>query len=391
MIARVAGREEPRSCGPEARTGVAFDFMSHRLRLVAPFVLTCLGCGGASSADATAPPDASDSGGPAFVPGDVPSSPPTEDTTTTPSIDLPQVDAAEPGASPAVEEVVEPPPADDVGGPPPVDAGEPPPPTGAVPLNINVSTLLGLGDSVGKGCCTEGSDKYAFFKMLVANDDAKYPGWAGFDVTSTWVTLQDTKNLAKSGATSADVLDAQVSGLAPVYSAPTLITIHVGGNDFNDHKPTQFLTNPGGVEADGKLLGKHLDQILTVLEDPKRFPAGAFVFVATIFSPTDDQCSFTGKPEFDGDWCQSLRTLGCVAPGWVDLLAGYNTEIAAAVAKHTNAVLVDTHAAFLGHGMNAPSPSDIWFNHDCVHPNAAGHHGLRKAFFTAMTGLAGTP
>ncbi len=265
------------------------------------------------------------------------------------------------------------------------DADPPPASSGGVPLNINVSTYINLGDSAGEGCCTDGGNQWSYFSMLEDNDPGKYPLWDGFDLPSTWPTIATRKNLADSGDTSADVKNDQLPKLAASYSAPVIITIHVGGNDFNDHKLMEFFTNPQKIAADGEQLEANIDAILTELESPARFPAGAYVFVANIFSPSDDQCGFSGKPEFDGKWCDALRTYGCLASGWVDHLTAYNQHIAAAVAKHDNAFLVDSHAAFLGHGMTSDEP---WFNKDCVHPNAAGHHAIRAAIFEAVTGLA---
>ncbi len=281
---------------------------------------------------------------------------------------------------------------------PPETQPEPDPPAepdGAVPPNINVSTYINLGDSAGEGCCTPSSNKWSYYNMMVSNDGSKYPQWAGLDLPAMWPTLQTKKNWADSGDTSGDVKQDQLPKFAGSYSAPVIVTIHVGGNDFNDHDIMDFVANPAKIEADGKLLGQNLDEILTFFADTSRFPAGAYVFVATIFSPTDDMCSFEGKSEFDGKWCKAIRNYGCLAGGWVDQLKAYNAEIASAVTKHPHATLADTHGAFLGHGMNHDNPenpayaagAESYFNSDCVHPNAAGHDAIRATFMAAIAGV----
>jgi len=310
------------------------------------------------------------------------SSPPPDPGPSQPDISVP-VDAApaDPGPEP------------DAGSAP--DAGSPPPPAGAVPLKINVTYYFNLGDSAGEGCCTEGGNKWAYYPMLVDNDDAKYPDYAGHDLPSTWPTLTTTKNWADSGDTSADLKKDQLPKFSKTYKAPVIVTIHIGGNDFNDHDIMDFLAKPQKIADDGKALEKNLDAILTFLEDPARFPAGSFVFVANIPSPTDGECSFTGKLEYNVKWCEKIRLFGCLAPGWVEQLESYNAHIASAVAKHENAHLADVHSAFLGHGLNADDPENpnylgpgaaIYYNTDCVHPNAAGHHAIRQVFYEAMTG-----
>ncbi len=65
----------------------------------------------------------------------------------------------------------------------------------------------------------------------------------------------------------------------------------------------QFIVNPKKVEADGVKLGNNIDQIATFFADKQRFPKGAWLFAANIFSPTDDACSFEAKPGYDGKWC----------------------------------------------------------------------------------------
>ena len=316
------------------------------------------------------------------------------------------------GLQPMPDDAVEPPGLDSVADTPSDDVDDtaepldavvpepdtgPPPPQGAVPPNINVTTYINLGDSAGEGCCTPGGNKWAYFEMLTNNDDAKYPQWAGSDLPATWATVSEMTNWADSGDTSGDVKKDQLPKFAPTYASPVIVTIHVGGNDFNDHKIMDFLAKPAQIAADGELLESNLSAVLSFFENPARFPAGAFVFVANIFSPTDDTCGFEGKPAYDGGWCDKIRSFGCLAPAWVEQLKAYNTHIANAVAGHPSATLVDTHAAFLGHGMNFDDPAGPhyigpgavnYFNTDCVHPNAAGHHAIRAAFFEAMTGMA---
>ena len=275
-------------------------------------------------------------------------------------------------------------------------ADVPPSAKGSLPAGIQIGFWANLGDSVAAGCCTDGNDKYQYFKMLLTNDGSEYAAWAGHDLMTLHPGLKAV-NWGKSGADSADVIAKQLPKFASSYGVPVLVTLHVGGNDFNDHDFKRFIANSAKVEADGVKLGGNIDEIAKFFADKQRFPKGAWVFVAYIFSPTDDVCTFKAKAGYNGKWCQALSTMGCLAGNWVKVLQSYNQEINKAVAQHPHAFIVDDHAAFLGHGLNhddANNPfyegsSVNYFNTDCVHPNAAGHHAIRATFFAAIHGFGG--
>jgi hypothetical protein len=103
------------------------------------------------------------------------------------------------------------------------------------------------------------------------------------------------------------------------------------------------------------------------------------VIVGTVYDPSDGtgDASRVGLPPW---------------PAGVDILADLNAELRAVAAKH-GARLADIHGHFLGHGLRSGNPAqgnprpanrDLWYC-NIIEPNAWGAHGVRTAFWQAIT------
>jgi hypothetical protein len=103
------------------------------------------------------------------------------------------------------------------------------------------------------------------------------------------------------------------------------------------------------------------------------------VFEAAIYDPTD------GNGDFRGANCPS--PLNLIDPQSTDpFFTNWNGVMNGVVGNYPVGTIVDTHGRFKGHGVSHLRDGSSWFVSDCIHPNAAGHDRLRRAFWEIVTG-----
>lgn len=257
----------------------------------------------------------------------------------------------------------------------------------AAPLvGREISLHLNLGDSVGAGYNAEGlnGESGRAYARLVYDNHPSTPAYAAHNVRALnpGAVFVDR---AKSGSTSHDVVGQ--TGALPESSLDTLVTIYVGGNDFNDEIGTMLESSQtqAAIQKWEANMGVVMDRLRAAYHEPA---AGRelVVTLATIHEPTDTQLSI--PPGYTKDFCATLQQLTKLGDGtkqavWANYQM-FNLAIES-FADAQGAVLIDAEAYFVGHGLNAPA-GEQWIDDDCAHFTDLGHHELRREVWRLLTG-----
>jgi len=273
-----------------------------------------------------------------------------------------------------------------------VPDADPSEPTAAIPMDAidQLSLYIIIGDSVAAGYDATGRNGeggHGFARLVYANHGA-YPAYAGHDLRSLHPGAQLAR-VAESGATSADALSnlrSALSGDLPA-SVPgdVLVSINVGGNDFNDD--IRIIIDPTSTAAVTAQLRSNLAEMFSLLRERYEDSAAGKVvtfLVDDVQDPTDGMGTI--PPTFDDDFCGTINNplfIPALRDQALANLATLNAGIAEEVTTQ-NGVLVGFHDGFIGHGMNATT--DRWLSNDCTHPNDTGHDALRRIVWESLTG-----
>lgn len=263
-------------------------------------------------------------------------------------------------------------------GPGTVDAGAPPPMAAIDALTV----YLNLGDSFGAGYNAGSGRGYA---ALLCENVPAYPAWVGHDLSSAAPGLR-CRNRAESGATSDDVAGGQSAVLPDPGAGDAIVTVYVGGNDFNDNLQTII------SETATRLAISRWEQNLAVVVSRLRAryddPANGRVLVlvlATIHDPTGGLGTI--PPTFDRGFCATIQSplfTPALRARAIANLGAFNDAIRAFAAAN-GAIVLDSEALFRAHGMNAPA-GDRWLDDDCTHGTDEGHHQVRRELWRLLTG-----
>jgi lysophospholipase L1-like esterase len=251
------------------------------------------------------------------------------------------------------------------------DAGFPPAPIDAID---SLDVYLNLGDSMGAGYNAGSGRGYA--PLLFQNHSA-YPAWAQATLQARHPTAGLT-NRARSGATSSDVV-GQSALLPDPRGGEAIVTVYAGGNDFNDDIRTML-----SASLTQTAINRWQQNMTTVLTRVRARYDQPIVVLATIHDPTGG--TGTIPANFNDGFCRTIRD-----PRFTDgfrmrvlaNLTAFNDAIRA-FAQAQGALLLDAHALFLAHGMNAQG-ADRWLDDDCAHATNEGHHQLRRELWRLLT------
>ena len=252
-----------------------------------------------------------------------------------------------------------------------------------VTANAKLGTYIALGDSISD----RGGVAPFFYDLLLKNDDAAYPGWKGKDLTTRYPGIQYVHGAVAGAVTgpytdraagSAPKLTDQIKKLGSAYPGDVLVTITIGGNDLNDHAG-DAVTNVDG--PDKTQFTANLQAVLAELSTPGRLGAGkVYIVEANIYDASDGKGNWlTGGPR-----CPPFNTGPKLD---LQVFDAWNGIINTAITATPNDTLLDIRKLFDGHGFNS---ADNWYFTDCIHPNAKGHHHLRREAWRAVTGEAPT-
>jgi hypothetical protein len=232
----------------------------------------------------------------------------------------------------------------------------------SAPLYLALGDDLSLDGEAGPG--TGAASR--FFR-----DDGRYAGFEDRDLGHRVPGLV-FRNLATEGATSAEVALEQVAALDEVAGELRIVTLTVGRADF--------LQIWGAESQTGEIAARDLAFSLEEILATARRAAGddGLLLVTNLPDPTDG----TGEwgAFVDAPWEEGLVVL--------DL---FNRTIEAAADEH-DALRVDLHAGFHGHGLAAADPDhplhDLgdpipWFV-DGWTPSDRGAHEIRRLLWEAV-------
>lgn len=258
------------------------------------------------------------------------------------------------------------------------------------------ATVVVVGDSISD-VGGRGPNEEPFYRtLLLRNDDAKWPEWKNFDLATCWELDPKTSvvKVSKNGAIgtltpgSADghVLLDQVKSLPATLPGPVLVIGTIGGNDIGSGLVSEITGTPADRQAKIDDFIKGFSEAMTELTRPDRFGAGVKVDVlmTDIYDPSGGTGNFFFEPGKEscpgalGHWPADRETRTPVAK--------WNNAMKAEAAKHPGVQLLGLRAAFEPHAVATP-PETNWYIKDCIHPNAAGHNGIRALFWDAMTKL----
>ena len=268
-------------------------------------------------------------------------------------------------------------------------------PTKACPAAVH-KTVVVVGDSIsdiGSGETREQQEPF-YRTLLVQNDDAKYPDWKGFDLTTCW-KLDATKvvKVSKGGAIAtqktdgkASILFDQVKSLPATLEGPVLVVGSIGGTDVLAGLTNVLFGDTAKAKADVEAYVKGFGAAMGELTKPDRFGAGVKVdvLITNIFDPSDGTGRFRFTPE--DRKCTGSFQLWPEGQATEPALVEWNTAMSTEAAKYPGVALLDLKALYKGHDVNQPAESN-WFYKDCIHPNTAGHNGIRGLFWKGIVGL----
>jgi lysophospholipase L1-like esterase len=261
-------------------------------------------------------------------------------------------------------------------------------------------TLVIVGDSISdNGGSGGGSAQEPFYrKLLVRNDDAKYPDWKGFDLATCWGLDPSTGvvKASKGGAVATvpagnspndkGILLNQTTGLPATLAGPVLVVGTIGGNDVSAGLVTVLTGKPEQVKAKIDAFAAGFGAAMTELTKADRFGAGVKVDVlmTNVYDPSGGTGHFYYEPKAAacpgalGFWPDEKET--------ATQLAQWNSAMAAEAAKHPTVTLLELNAPFASHAVSTPADTN-WFYEDCIHPSSLGHNAVRGVFWAGMRAL----
>ena len=237
-------------------------------------------------------------------------------------------------------------------------------------MAAKVANYISIGDSMSIDCYPHYdlsrlkpnvSERVGAASLLFKNVDDVWPEFERKDLSSAYPGIRFC-NLAEDGATTFDFLDTRYLDLIKDTSTQlSIITITLGGNDL-----LQLLANRiDNMEAAVAEILVRYEGVMTLLV--QALPRAVCV-LSTIYDPSDGSGDLPGF----GNVNEKLH--------WLDFL---NQGIKASAKKHC-ALVVDTHAHFLGHGLSAPQSERWYWAPSIIEPGARGASELRRLWYDIL-------
>lgn len=235
-----------------------------------------------------------------------------------------------------------------------------------------------LGDSITAG---DGENDWdLLYKELLQENQRPWTGFDDIDLETSFPSVTEVVDVSRGGATTDTMLSQQIPDLEEELAFPaageTIVVFTIGGNDLQ--AALAPFSNPEAIA--NSVLGR-LEEIVTWLQDPARFPDGVHIYATNVYEPSDGT-GYNADCFFGIDYSDKIGTLD-----------DYN-EAMRSMGEEMGFSVVDLRGHFLGHGHNhadsgidvydADDPS-LWMLDDCIHPNKRGHHEVRRLFHAAIT------
>jgi lysophospholipase L1-like esterase len=244
--------------------------------------------------------------------------------------------------------------------------------------------LLGIGDSITAGLGAKSKD-HSYFNRLIANPSDEFDDMEGLCLMNVLPNLA-SKNIAVSGSTSLDHLEAIKTRLTPFPEEQFgIIVFTTGGNDlihsYGRMPPKEGAMYGATLEQAKPWINAFEDRLQEMIECiTSLFPGGCEIYLADIYDPTDGV----------GD------APSVYLPPWKDGLAihaRYNSILHECAERTENVHLVPLHKTFLGHGAHCrqfwrthydSKDPHYWFYSNIEDPNDRGYDAIRRIFLTTI-------
>jgi lysophospholipase L1-like esterase len=251
----------------------------------------------------------------------------------------------------------------------------------------DVRLHLNLGDSVAAGFNAAGNNGpggRAYARLLFENHP-DHPDWQADHLRALFPDAE-LVDRSQSGATSADVV-LQTLAL-PETAGDAVVTIYVGGNDFNDDAATMLV--PEKTDETIARWKEHMTSVVSAVREAYRAPdrgREVAIALATIHEPTDGMLSIPAA--YDDGFCAMLSQLDALDDETKQTIYANYLAFNDAIRAHAEAlaidVVVDAQRLFTGHGLN--TELERWIDDDCAHLTDAGHHALRSEVWSLLAPL----
>jgi lysophospholipase L1-like esterase len=243
-----------------------------------------------------------------------------------------------------------------------------------IPPTAQLGTYIVLGDSISD----RGGVGPYFYDELKTDLTAKYPNLM-YVHAAVQGAITDEYSDNKPMHGTRPLLVTQIKGLANNYPGDILVTITIGGNDLVAHA-TEAISG-GSLDAAVRAeLTTHLDAELGELAMPGRLGSGkVYIILANIYDFSD------GMGNFATLRCPPYANVNAMKDSTT--FAAWNADMLTAVQKVQGSIY-NMHDDFQGHGFNNKVADQVWYNTDCIHPNAKGHDEIRRAIYKLVTGTA---
>lgn len=227
-----------------------------------------------------------------------------------------------------------------------------------------------LGDSITFGYGINTTDNQ-YKNLLVENNDRRWPDFTGDDLTGRF-GAPEVLDASRNGAETDDLVGQIDTLRSQGTDGHTAVFVTIGGNDL-----VGALTTPGALDSIGATVEANIAEAVDELQ--ALYPDSSVLFT-NVYEPTDG--------EGQTNACFMGLTVEAAEPALQDT----NGRLLA-LAKDREFAYVDLRGHFLGHGHNharetieaydSDDPT-LWLQDDCIHPNARGHHELRRLFLAAL-------
>jgi lysophospholipase L1-like esterase len=262
---------------------------------------------------------------------------------------------------------------------------EGPPPAFPIEGLDDLRLYINIGDSLAAGYNASGLNGSGGkgYARLVLENHPDYPSYAAHSLRALYPDVQFV-DISHSGDTSSEALSRVRDATLPAVDGDVLVSLTCGGNDFNNEITVMILRSATEIAAAS--LQSNYREIFSIIRARYEDTAAGHevVFLVTnIHDPTGG----TGAvpPGLSDGFCGLLSDPRVIPVRGAAIanLEFFNSKISEVTAE-LGGYLVDNHAVFFDHGMNAGS--DCWIDTDCVHPLNIGHHELRREEWFVLTG-----
>jgi lysophospholipase L1-like esterase len=246
-----------------------------------------------------------------------------------------------------------------------------------------LTQLAILGDSVAAAAGVQ--HRNAFDGLLVANDDARYPDFAGKDLAHVASRELVVVDLATIAAKSEEIV-RQAEAVPPNPTGRTLILMSVGLNDLRDD--LRELLDRQIVADRARLAAAAIARIAAHFANRALYPHGYDIGVLGWYDPTDGIGRIPKEPQYLEHWiCVVLALLDPGGNNLADNMRHYTAALARHLGPREDVTLIDLYSRFVGHGVNhaqqsgpyyRPEDPSRWLLGDCLHPNLRGHDVIRR-------------